>query len=113
MPERVLDYHRVGPFLQSRKAGGGEPPGGRDMHESRVAKLESAVEYIKENIGEMKPDIKSIDGRLAGIEASVVSAKTTVKVAGVVIAGTFAVCVYLFGTYISKMADALNAIVLM
>ena len=112
MPEHMLDNATVGPFLQSRRAGA-EPSGGRDMQESRVAKLESAVEYIKENISEMKPDIKSIDGRLAGIEASIVSARVTVKVVGVVIAAAFAICVYLFGNYIAKMAEALNAIVLM
>ena len=113
MPEHMLDNATAGPFLLSRMAGGGQPSGGGGMQESRVAKLESDVVYIKENIGKMKLDIKRINGRLTGIEASVVSAKTTVKIVGVVIAGTFAVCVYLFGAYISKVADALNAIVLM
>lgn len=81
-----------------------------DMLESRVAKLEFDVECIKRDIGEIKPDIKSIDGRLTGIEASIISAKTTVNV--VVIVGIFAVCIYFFVTYISNVVDALNAIVL-
>lgn len=82
------------------------------MPEPSVAKLEADVEYIKRDIGEITSDIKSIDGRLAGIEDSVISAKTAVKAFGVAMAGTFTVCTYLFGTYISKMADALNLIVL-
>lgn len=111
MPEPMQDNVTVGPFPQYRKPNGNEPPSGGEMLEPRVAKLESDVEYIKRDIGEIKPDIKRIDDRLAGIEANIASAKTTVKVVGAVITGTAVVCTYLFGTYITKMVDALNGIV--
>lgn len=38
---------------------GGEPPDNTDM-ETRVAKLEVAVDYIKRDISEIKTDIKDI-----------------------------------------------------
>ena len=112
MGEPMQDNVSVGKFPQYRKHDGGGPTGGDGMLEPRVAKLESDVEYIKRDISEIKPDIKSIDGRLSGIEASIASAKTTIKIVGGVVTATLAVCTYLFGTYISKMVEALNGIVL-
>ncbi|EOI3527655.1 hemolysin XhlA [Cronobacter dublinensis] len=112
MSEAMQDNVAIGKFPQYRKSDGGGPTGGDDVLEPRVARLESDVEYIKRDISEIKPDIKSIDSRLSGIENSLSSAKTTIKVVGGVVTAALAVCTYLFGTYISRMVDALNGIVL-
>ena len=42
-------------------AGGGEPPHDGGM-EARVAKLESAVEHIQRDLGEIKIDIREVKG---------------------------------------------------
>lgn len=110
--EKIEDNISYAPFPKHNKNNGGGPTGGGEMLEPRVAKLESDVEYIKRDIREIRPDIKSIDARLTGIEASISSAKTTIKIVGGVLTVTIAVCTYLFGTYISNIADALNNIVL-
>lgn len=90
--------------------GGGN--GGGNMLEARVAKLESDVEYIKRDLAEVKSDIKSVDSRLSGIETSISSAKTTIKASAVVVSFVFAFCAYIFGSYVSKILDALNGLVL-
>ncbi|WP_459582745.1 hypothetical protein [Dickeya oryzae] len=41
-------------------SGGGSNGGGDDMLETRVAKLESDVSYIRRDIDELKLDVKSI-----------------------------------------------------
>ncbi|HHJ4165385.1 TPA: hemolysin XhlA [Raoultella ornithinolytica] len=86
--------------------------GGGDDMQVRVAKLESDVEYIKRDIAEVKIDIKSIDSRLSTIEASISSAKTTIKASAAVVGVIFAFCTYIFGSYVSKILDALNGLVL-
>lgn len=86
--------------------------GGGDDMQARVAKLESDIEYIKRDIAEVKSDVKTIDSRLSTIEASIISAKTTIKASAAVVSVTFAFCVYIFGSYVSKILDALNGLVL-
>lgn len=85
--------------------------GGSGM-ESRVAKLESDVNYIKRDIGIIQQDVKSIDGRLSKIESGIATVKVTLMAVGAVVSVVFATCTYLFGSYVSKMLDALNHIVL-
>lgn len=86
--------------------------GGGDNMQSRVARLESDVEYIKRDIAEVKLDIKSIDSRLAEIEKSIGSAKTTIKASAAVVSIIFAFCAYIFGNYVSKILDVVNGLVL-
>lgn len=90
---------------------GGGNGGGSDM-QARVAKLESDVEYIKRDINDVKSDIKSIDSRLAEIEKAIGSAKTTIKASAAVVSVTFAFCAYIFGSYVSKILDALNELIM-
>lgn len=86
--------------------------GGGSMLEARVAKLESDIEYIKRDIAETKSDIKSVDSRLSEIETSIGSAKTTIKASAAVVSVVFVFCAYVFGSYVSKILDALNGLVL-
>ncbi|EOU3145683.1 hemolysin XhlA [Yersinia enterocolitica] len=88
-------------------SGGG---GGDDM-QARVAKIESHIEYIRRDIEELKTDVKSIDGRLTTIETGISSLKTTFKATGIVVSVVFAFCVYVFGSYVSKILEALNGLV--
>lgn len=90
----------------------GNGNGGGDDMQSRVAKLESDIEYIKRDIAETKSDIKSIDSRLSKIETGISSAKTTIKASAAVVSVVFAFCAYIFGSYVSKILDALNGLVL-
>lgn len=90
---------------------GGGHDGGDGM-QARVAKLESDIEYIKRDIAEVKSDVKSIDSRLSTIEANINSAKTTIKASAAVVSVIFAFCAYIFGSYVSKILDALNGLVL-
>ncbi|HGH4714084.1 TPA: hemolysin XhlA [Enterobacter roggenkampii] len=90
----------------------GNGNGGGDDMQSRVARLESDVEYIKRDITEIKSDIKSIDSRLSEIENGVKSMKTTFKASSAILSVVFAFCVYVFGNYASKILDALNGLVL-
>lgn len=85
---------------------------GGGMLEARVAKLESDVSYIKRDIGVIQNDVKSIDVRLGNIESDIKSAKTTFKATATVVGVIFATCTILFGTYVSKILDALNGLVL-
>ena len=86
--------------------------GGGDMLEPRVAKLESDVSYIQRDISKLQKDVESIDTRLSDIETSLSSMKTTFKATGAVVSVVFAFCTYVFGTYVSKILDALNGLVL-
>lgn len=86
--------------------------GGGNMLEPRVAKLESDVSYIQRDIELLQKDVKSIDTRLSNIETGIATMKTTIKATGAVVAVVFAFCTYVFGTYISKILDALNGLVL-
>lgn len=92
------------------KRGGGDD-GGNDM-QVKVARLESDVEYIKRDISELKNDVKSIDSRLSGIETGIKSLKTTLKASAAVVSIVFAFCAYVFGSYVTKILDALNGLVL-
>lgn len=87
------------------------PDKGSDM-ESRLAKLESDVSYIRRDIDELKADVKGVDTRLSNIEAGISSVKTTLKAFGTVVVITFGFCTYIFGSYVSKILDALNGLVL-
>jgi len=50
--------------------GGGEPPGG-DALEARVAKLETDIEYVKRDVGELRTDMRDVRDRLTRIEEQV------------------------------------------
>lgn len=86
--------------------------GGGGMLEARVAKLESDVSYIKRDIEKLQKDVASIDSRLGGIETGVATMKTTFKATGIVVSAVFTLCAYIFGSYVSKILDALNGLVL-
>ncbi|MFG0516895.1 hemolysin XhlA [Kluyvera intermedia] len=90
----------------------GSGNGGGDDMQGRVARLEADIEYIKRDIAEVKTDIKAIDSRLTTIETGIGSIKTTLKATCAVISIVFAFCVYIFGSYVSKILDALNGLVL-
>ncbi|EPM0074491.1 hemolysin XhlA family protein [Citrobacter freundii] len=90
----------------------GNGNGGGDDMQSRVARLESDVEYIKRDIAEIKSDIKSIDSRLSEIESGVKSLKITFKASSAILSVVFVFCAYVFGNYVSKILDALNGLVL-
>ncbi|MFQ6250441.1 hemolysin XhlA [Yersinia enterocolitica] len=94
----------------SLRHGGGS--GGGDDMQIKVAKLEAHIEYIRRDIEELKTDVKSIDGRLTTIETGISSLKTTFKATGVIVSLVFAFCVYVFGSYVSKILDVLNGLVL-
>lgn len=92
--------------------------GGGDM-EARVAKLESDVEYIKRDIGEIKENIKeiksdqkSLDKRVGDVEQEIKTFKTVVKATGAIVSIIFVACAAVFGTYVNKILDAINGIVL-
>ncbi|MEC5321499.1 hemolysin XhlA [Brenneria populi subsp. brevivirga] len=86
--------------------------GGRLELEARIARLESDVEYIKRDISEIKTDVKSVDGRLLQIEKGINSVKTTLKATAVVASAVFGFCAYVFGSYVSKIIEAINNLVL-
>ena len=99
------------PSNRHTKDFGGGNGGGEDL-QTRVAKLESDFEYIKRDIAEVKSDIKSIESRLSAIETGIASAKTTIKASAAIVSVVFAFCAYIFGSYVSKILDALNGLVL-
>ncbi|MBG6248363.1 MULTISPECIES: hemolysin XhlA family protein [Symbiopectobacterium] len=86
--------------------------GGRLDLEARIARLESDVEYIKRDIGEIKTDVKSVDSRLSRIETGITSMKTTLKATAAVVSAVFVFCAYVFGSYVSKIIEAINNLVL-
>lgn len=90
----------------------GDGNGGGDDMQVRVAKLESDVSYIQRDIADIKSDVKSIDSRLVNIEQGISSLKATFKVCSGVAGVVFALCAYVFGSYVSKIIDALNGLVL-
>lgn len=68
----------------NRTGGGGNHGGGDDMLETRVAKLESDVSYIRRDIDELKLDVKSMSNnmtialeRLSSIKESLNNKPTT------------------------------------
>ena len=110
IPDRVLESPSEDCNTPSNRYSGGN--GGGDDMQVRVAKLESDIEYIKRDIAEVKSDIKSIDSRLSTIETGITSAKTTIKASATIVSVVFAFCAYIFGSYVSKILDALNGLVL-
>ncbi len=86
--------------------------GGRFNLDVRIARLEADVEYIKRDIGEIKTDVKSVEGRLSRIENGISSMKTTLKATAAVASAVFAFCAYVFGSYVSKIVEAINNLVL-
>lgn len=107
---KVVKPHETADDYDTVKHGGGN--GGGDDMQSRVARLESDVEYIKRDISEMKSDIKAIDSRLTTIETGIGSIKTTIKATTAVTSVVFVFCAYVFGSYVSKILDALNGLIL-
>ncbi|MFJ5389471.1 hemolysin XhlA [Pectobacterium sp. CHL-2024] len=96
----------------------GDGNGGGDM-ESRVAKLESDVGHIqstmadiKQDIRDIKADTKDFDRRLSNIEAEIKSAKTTFKACAAVITIIIGVAAYFFESYLGRVLDAVNQLVL-
>jgi len=86
--------------------------GGGDMLEPRVARLESDVSYIKRDIEKIQNNVDSIDKRLTSIESSISTMRATIKYSGLLISVTFGFCTYIFGSYISRVMEALNTLVL-
>lgn len=105
----ILDTSNLKPHTPSHGSGN---DGGGGMLEPRIAKLESDVSYIQRDISKLQKDVESIDSRLSDIETSLSSMKTTFKATGAVVSVVFAFCTYVFGTYVSKILDALNGLVL-
>lgn len=92
--------------------------GGGDM-EARVAKLESDVSYIQRDISEIKLDIREIKSdqkilgnRIGDVEQEIKTFKTVVKASAAVVSAIIIVGVAIFGTYVNKILEALNGIVL-
>lgn len=96
---------KLTPYEQSGGGGAGD-----DM-DSRVSKIELHIEYIKRDVAELRADVKSIDNRLTKIETGISSLKTTFGFVGLVVSLVFGFCVYIFGSYVSKILDALNGLV--
>lgn len=106
---KKMDTKRSGHDNSTKKSDGG---GGDNMLEVRVAKLESDVSYIQRDISKLQKDVESIESRLGNIETGIITMKTTIKATGVVVSVVFAFCTYVFGSYVSKILDALNGLVL-
>lgn len=98
--------------MRGMQQSSGSGDGGGSMLEPRVAKLESDVSYIQRDIELLQKDVRSIDIRLGGIETGIATMKTTIKATGAVVTVVFGFCAYVFGSYISKILDALNGLVL-
>lgn len=90
-------------------SGGG---GSRDGIEARVARIESDVSYIKRDIDLLQKNVSSIDGRLGKIENGIITMKTTFKASCAIVSIVFAACAYVFGSYVTKILDALNGLVI-
>ncbi|MEI7261296.1 hemolysin XhlA [Pectobacterium carotovorum] len=110
-----LEQGRKKPHYNDHSDGG---DGGGDM-ESRVAKLESDVGHIqstmtdiKQDIRDIKADTKDFDKRLSNIEAEIKSAKNTFKACATVITIVIGVAAYFFESYLGRVLDAVNQLVL-
>jgi|SRR5471030_1456930 len=90
----------------------GSGGGGDDMIEARVARLESDVEYIKRDVSDIKATLSSVNTRVIGIETSLKAQKITLICCGAFASTVFAFCTFVFGSYVSKILDAINTLVL-
>lgn len=54
-----MEAHRRIKAIESSLEGGGGPPHNGDM-EARIAKLETTMEYVQRDLGEIKTDIRQI-----------------------------------------------------
>ncbi|HHA1251559.1 TPA: hypothetical protein ACOELP_001014 [Enterobacter hormaechei] len=61
---------------------------------------------------EIKTETKALEKRVSDVESAFSSMKTTIKVSGAVVSAIFIVCTYFFGSYVTKILDALNGLVL-
>lgn len=104
-----IEDHDSIPHNSSYSDGNG---GGGNMLEARVAKLESDVSYIQRDIEKVQESVESIDSRLGNIETGIATMKTTFKATGVVVTVVFGFCTYIFGSYVSKILDALNGLIM-
>ncbi len=61
---------------------------------------------------EVKTETKDLEKRVSDVEESLSSMKTTIKVSCAIVSTIFIACTYLFGSYVTKILDALNGLVL-
>lgn len=101
-----------------RKSIDGGDGGGGNM-EARVAKLESDVSYIQRDISEIKSDIREIKSgqkilsdRIGDVEQEIKTFKTVIKSTAAIVSVIFIACAAIFGTYATKILDAINELVL-
>lgn len=107
---KILEKNTQLPHTEKNFSGGNG--GGNDMLEPRVARLESDVSYIKRDIEKIQENVDSIDKRLTSIESGISAMRATIKYSGLLISVTFGFCTYIFGSYISRVMEALNTLVL-
>lgn len=83
--QNVFNFQKIKSNLLHQESvdfgGSGGAGGGGDMLEPRVARLESDVEYIKRDIGELKDTAKSIDATMQDIRVSLEGLKTNQQTA--------------------------------
>lgn len=93
-------------------AGYGNGGGREDEIDIKVSRLATDVEYIRHDAAEIKSDVKAIDSRLSKIETGIDTVKCALKSSAAVISIGFALCACVFGSYVLKILDALNGLVL-
>ncbi|CCG88373.1 hypothetical protein EPIR_3010 [Erwinia piriflorinigrans CFBP 5888] len=87
--------------------------GGRDDEiDIKMSRLATDVEYIRHDAAEIKSDVRAIDSRLINIETGIGAVKSALKSSAAVISIGFALCACVFGSYVLKILDALNGLVL-
>nr|WP_237703592.1 hemolysin XhlA [Erwinia sp. Ejp617] len=87
--------------------------GGRDDEiDIKVSQLTTDVDYIRHDAAEIKSDVKAMDSRLIKIETGISAVKSALKSSAAVVSIGFALCACVFGSYVLKILDALNGLVL-
>lgn len=93
-------------------AGCGIGGGKDDDIDLRVSRIATDIDYIRHDAAEIKSDVKAMDSRLIKIETGIYTVKSTLKSSAAVISIGFALCACVFGSYVLKILDALNGLVL-
>ena len=85
-----------------KSGSGGGTSGGM---EARLAKLESDMEYVKRDVGELRPDVKDVRERLSRLEVAVSSLPTkTWGVSALMLLLTLIAALVLFQDEIRRIA---------
>lgn len=74
--------------------------------------VDTAKHEITERLRETLQESKGLDSRISDVESSIKSAKRVFYAGAAMTSAVFGICAYIFGSYISRILEVVNSLVL-